>query len=242
MPSERAADPQRGEAVAERIARELRTAIDEGDYPAGALLPGEKTLADTYHASVPSVRLGLAILGAEGRIHTVNGRGTVVRAAPVPHHLIEFDPTDPINGLTLVTEPKPLRGAADPHTAATLGIPLREFVHILTQGAIHTSGALVTITRILPHCAYDGMDTYPDPVGPREPIIKALTEHRGPLTHEDRHGAALATTHDRASLNTPAIGARVNYATAITRAADAAGLMLETLRYNAADTEITTRR
>jgi hypothetical protein len=241
MPSESAGDSRR-EAVAERIARELRTAIDSGDYPAGALLPGEKTLADTYDASVPSVRLGLAILGAEGRIHTVNGRGTVVRAEPVPSRLIEFDPADPLKGLTFVTEPRPLRGAADARTAATLGIPLREFVHIVTQGAIHESGALVTVTRILPHCSYDGMDTYPDPVGPREPIVKALDVHRGPLIYEDRHGTAVPTPGDREHLGTPAIGARVNYAAAITRAADGTGLMLETLRYNAADTEVTTRR
>ena len=242
MPSSHGADPQRGEAVAERVAREVRSAIDTGEYPPGALLPGERTLAESLGASVPSVRLGLAILSAEGRVQTVNGRGTVVKAPPVPGHLIQFDPTDPLRGLTFVTEPRPLRGAADARTAATLGIPLREFVHIVAQGAIHESGALLTVTRVLPHCAYDGMDTYPDPVGPRAPIIKALTKARGPLTYADRHGAAVPTADDRESLNTPAIGGFVNCVAAITRAADGAGLMLETLRYNAADTEVTTRR
>jgi GntR family transcriptional regulator len=242
MPSENAASPERGEAVADRVARAVRDAIDTGEYPPGALLPSERTLADSLGASVPSVRIGLAILGAQGRIETVNGRGTVVRAEPVPRYLIKFDPADPLHGLTFVTEPRPLRGAADAHTAALLGIPIREFVHILAQGAIHESGALVSIVRVLPHCSYDGMEHYPDPVGPREPIIKALSKARGPLSYEDRHGAAFPTSHDRESLNTPALGGFVNTAAAITRAADGQGLMLTTLRYNPAESEVTTHR
>jgi GntR family transcriptional regulator len=241
MPSD-SASPERGEAVADRVARLVREAIDNGQYPPGAMLPGERTLADTYGASVPSVRLGLAILSAQGRVETAHGRGTVVKAAPVPRYLIRFDPADPLNGLSFVTDPWPLRGAADERTAATLGVPLREFVHIVAQGAIHDSGALVTVTRILPHCSYDGMDHYPDPVGPREPIITALTEARGPLVYEDRHGAAVPTAHDRESLKAPALGGFVNTAAAITRAANGQGLMLETLRYNATEAEVTTYR
>jgi GntR family transcriptional regulator len=242
MPADNAANPGRGEALAERVARVLRDAIDTGEYPPGALLPSERSLAEFLGASVPSVRLGLAILSAEGRIHTVNGRGTVVRPAPLPTHLIEFDPADPLKGLNFVTDPRPLRGAADPRTAAALGVPVREFVHIVTQGAIHTSGALVTLTRVLPHCSFDGIEHYPDPVGPREPIINTLTQHRGPLTYQDRHGAAVPTTHDRENLGTPSLGALVNIAATTTRAHNGQGLMLETLRYNATDTEITTRR
>jgi GntR family transcriptional regulator len=241
MPSEDAANPQRGEPVADRVARLVREAIDSGHYPPGAMLPGEKTLADTYGASVPSVRLGLAILSAQGRVETAHGRGTVVKAPPVPRYLIEFDPADPLKGLTFVTEPRPLRGAADERTAALLGVPIREFVHIVSQGTIHASGALVSIVRILPHCSYDGMQRYPDPVGPREPISKALTQARGPLTYEDRHGAAIPTTHDRESLNTPPLSGFVNFAATITRAADGQRLMLEALRYNPAEAEVTTR-
>lgn len=236
------ASPERGEAVADRVARLVREAIDSGQYPPGAMLPGERSLADTYGASVPSVRLGLAILSAQGRVETAHGRGTVVKAPPVPRYLIRFDPADPLRGLSFVTDPWPLRGAADERTAAALGVPVREFVHIVAQGAIHDSGALVTVTRILPHASYDGMDQYPDPVGPREPIIKALAEARGPLTYEDRHGIAVPTTHDRESLNAPGLGGFVNIAAAITRAANGQGLMLETLRYNATEAEVTTQR
>jgi hypothetical protein len=241
MPSENAVNP-RGEVLAERIANTLRQAIDEGDYPPGALLPGEKTLADTLGASVPSIRLGLAILGAEGRIETVNGRGTLVRPAPLPAHLIEFDPANPLHGLSFVTEPQALRAVADPRTAAILGVPPREFIHVVTQDAIHENGALINATRILPHSSYDGMDRYPDPIGPRAPIIKALTTHHGPLTYCDRHGASQPTTSDRTSLKTPTLGALVNFAASVTRTRGGRGLMLDLLRYNAAETDITTVR
>lgn len=241
MPSD-SASPERGEAIADRVARVLLDAIDSGEYPPGALLPPERALAETFGASVPSIRLGLATLSAHGRIETVNGRGTVVKAPPLPRHLIEFDPADPLRGLTFVTDPRPLRGAADPHTAAMLGVPVREFVHILTAGAIHESGALVNLVRVLPHCSYDGMERYPDPVGLREPIIKALTQARGPLVYEDRHGATVPTAHDRASLKTPALSGLVSFVAAVTRAADGQGLMLEMLRYDPAEAEVTTRR
>ena len=98
--------------------------------------------------------------------------------------------------------------------------------------------------RILPYLAYDGMDRYPDPVGPREPIIKALTEHCGPLTYESRTGAVIPKTDDRESLNFAAgLGAAVVlYAAAITRAADGRGLLLEFLHCNATEVEISTDR
>jgi hypothetical protein len=101
--------------------------------------------------------------------------------------------------------------------------------------------SLQSARRILPHTAYDGMERYPDPMGEREPIIKALADAHGPLTHEARCGAAIPTTDDRASLKTPSLGAVVLYAAAITRAADGRGLLLDTVHYNAAEAEITTR-
>ncbi len=239
MPSKSAVHP-RGEVLAERIARELRDAIDGGDYLPGALLPGEKALADSFKASVASVRLGLALLSAEGRVQTVNGQGTLVRPAPLPRYLIEFDPADPLRGLTFTTEPTPRHDVANARTAALLQLPPRTFIHILTQGAVHESGARVSVTRILPHTTYDGMDRYPDPVGPREPIIKALTQHHGPLWYCDRHGTVTPTPDDRANLKTPTIGATVNFAATATCTQDNRRLMLDTLRYNADETEVTT--
>jgi hypothetical protein len=234
--------PTRGDVPdRERIARILREAIDAGTYPPGVLLPGEKALAADFSVSPHSVRESLAILGAEGRVHAVNGKGTVVLSPPVPHHLIEFDPADPWHGLTAVTEPTPTRGAADRRTAKTLGIADREPLFIVEQSAVHTTGALVRVRRILPHCAYDGMTTYPDPVGPRESIIKALNDAHGPLNHHVRYGAAMPTTDDRVTLKITTLGSVILYAAAITRADNGQGLLLDTVHYAAAEAEVTTR-
>lgn len=229
------------EAVAERVSRVLREAIDSGEYPPGVLLPSEKLIAANLQVSAPTVREALAILSAEGRVRSVNGVGTLVLEPPVPRHLIQFDPADPWAELTTVEEPTRKRGAANTRDAALLGCPRGEFLHLFEQTAIHTSGALVRARRILPHLAYDGMERYPDPMGERAPIIKALSAAHGPLTHEARSGAMIPTTDDRASLKTPTLGAVVLYAAAITRAADGHGLLLDTVHYNAAEAEITIR-
>ncbi|MGH3632018.1 MAG: GntR family transcriptional regulator [Sciscionella sp.] len=239
MPTESSATR---EAVAERVARVLREAIDSGQYPPGVLLPSEKLIAANFEVSAPTVRESLAILSAEGRVKTVNGKGTLVLEPPVPRHVITFDPADPWRDLTTVEEPKRTRGAADTRTAALLNCPRGEFVHLYEQTAIHTSGALVRARRILPHLAYDGMERYPDPMGQREAIIKALTDTHGPLTHQARCGAAIPTTDDRKSLKAPSLGTVVLYAAAITRAPDGRGLLLDILNYNAAEAEITTTR
>jgi DNA-binding GntR family transcriptional regulator len=229
------------EAVPERIARLLRAAIDSGQYQPGVLLPSEKLLAASFEVSTPTLRESLAILGAEGRVQTVNGKGTLVLERPVPRHLIHFDPAHPMRDLTFVEEPARSRGAADSRTVALLGCPPREFVHIYEQTAIHASGALVRVRRILPHLAYDGMDRYPDPMGPREAIIKALAEHCGPLAYESRCGASVPTTDDRMSLKfATGLGAVVLYTAAVARAVDGRGLLLDALHYNATEAEITT--
>lgn len=229
------------EAVAERVARVLREAIDSGEYPPGVLLPSEKTIAANLEVSAPTVREALAMLSAEGRVRTAKGIGTLVLEPPVPRHLIQFDPADPWADLTTVEEPTRKRGAANTRAAALLGCERGEFLHLFEQTAIHTSGALVRARRILPHLAYDGMERYPDPMGDRAPIIQALTAAHGPLTHEARCGAMNPTTDDRASLKTPPLGAVVLYAAAITRAADGHGLLLDTVHYNAGEAEISVR-
>jgi hypothetical protein len=229
----------RTEAVPERIARLLREAMDGGDYPPGVALPAEKVLAARFGASAPAVRESLAILGAEARVMTVNGKGTFVLGSSVPAHVIAYDPADPWHDLTPVGEPTRTRGAADARTAALLGIDRLEFLHILDQAATHATGAPARVRRILPHSSYDGMDHYPDPMGPRHAITTALTEARGPLTLDARYGATIPDTRDRAALHLTTLGAVTLYAATITRAPDGTGLLLDTVHYNAAETELT---
>jgi hypothetical protein len=152
-----------------------------------------------------------------------------------------FDPADPYRDLTPVGEPERTRGAADKRTAELLGCPPREFIHIMETHAIHKTGALVRARRTLPHCAYDGMNTYPDPMGDREPIIKAFTRQHGTLTYEVRSGAAIPTTDDRTSLRIDTLGAVTLHGYLITRAPDGKGLLLEAIHVNASEVELITR-
>jgi GntR family transcriptional regulator len=66
-----------------QLADLLRTAIDRGEFAAGAVLPSEDELSRRYQISRPTVNRAIAILRAEGVVRVERGRGTVVRELPV---------------------------------------------------------------------------------------------------------------------------------------------------------------
>src|SRR5690606_41341577 len=63
----------------ERIARDLRDAINRGDYRPGDTIPHEPELMERYGASRHAVRTAVAALTREGLVIPVRRRGTVVR-------------------------------------------------------------------------------------------------------------------------------------------------------------------
>jgi len=63
----------------ERIARDLRDAINRGDYRPGDTTPHEPELMERYGASRHAVRTAVAALTREGLVIPVRRRGTVVR-------------------------------------------------------------------------------------------------------------------------------------------------------------------
>lgn len=229
----------RVETAPERVARVLREAIDRGDYATGALLPSEKALAAELGVGANAIREGLAYLAAEARVKSTNGRGTVVLPIPVSRYVITLDPADPYRDLTPspMDPPRPSRGAADQRTAALLGIPHREYVFALDQPYIHPTGTLVRIRRIVPAISLDGVNKAPDPLGPRELIVKALTRAFGELRYRDRYGAAIPDTDDRAHLKITTLGQVVAYAAITTHTPDGRGLMLDTLHVRADEAE-----
>lgn len=59
----------------------LRTAIDEGDYQDGDLIPPEPALCELYGVSRITVRRAVAELTSEGLLEKVPGKGTYVRSS-----------------------------------------------------------------------------------------------------------------------------------------------------------------
>lgn len=67
----------------ERIAADLRAAIDDGHLAPGAPIPSENELAARYHTQRGTVRHALDLLRADGLIDTRQGARATVRTQPV---------------------------------------------------------------------------------------------------------------------------------------------------------------
>jgi len=108
-----------------------------------------------------------------------------------------------------------------------VGAPL----YVIDQAATHkATGRPVLTRRALPNRAYDGIEHYPDPFGPREPIITALTAHHGPLTVTEYVRPLMPDTDERHALSLGP-GDLILEATRVTRAAAGQGLLAECERY-----------
>jgi len=75
-------DTTDGRSLQLRIADAIRAGIASGQYPPGSKLPGLPALAQTYKASLVTVRLALARLRQEGLIMSQQGVGNFVRDQP----------------------------------------------------------------------------------------------------------------------------------------------------------------
>ncbi|MCD9144342.1 GntR family transcriptional regulator [Streptomyces albireticuli] len=61
------------------LADDLRRRIESGEYVVDEPLPSEAKLAVHYRVSVPTIRIALTVLQAEGRVEKLHGRGNFVR-------------------------------------------------------------------------------------------------------------------------------------------------------------------
>ena len=75
-------DTTDGRSLQLRIADAIRAGIKSGQYPPGSRLPGLPEFAQTYKASLVTVRLALARLRQEGLITSQQGVGNFVREHP----------------------------------------------------------------------------------------------------------------------------------------------------------------
>ncbi|OZC55633.1 GntR family transcriptional regulator [Rhodococcus sp. 06-621-2] len=80
------------EARHEFVARQLRSAITNGEYAVGDSLPSESALCAQYEVSRGPVRQALASLSAEGLVQLSQGRPAVVRSNDAAQTLDTFTP------------------------------------------------------------------------------------------------------------------------------------------------------
>jgi GntR family transcriptional regulator, transcriptional repressor for pyruvate dehydrogenase complex len=74
-------------SLGQDITQQLLGLIQQGSFPPGETLPGQRELAQQFGTSVPSVREAISVLSAAGILEPTPGRGTVVAAlgsAPAP--------------------------------------------------------------------------------------------------------------------------------------------------------------
>src|ERR671915_429306 len=70
-----------------QVFRDLKSALDAGDWRPGDRLPPERELADRYGCSLITVRHALGELVREGRLERTRGRGTFVLRPRIDRHL-----------------------------------------------------------------------------------------------------------------------------------------------------------
>jgi GntR family transcriptional regulator len=75
-------DTLRQDTLCQRIATDLRTSIERGDYPPGHRLPSGRTLMREYQVARQTVQNAFDLLRGEGMIVTRPGAGAFVRSRP----------------------------------------------------------------------------------------------------------------------------------------------------------------
>ncbi len=70
------------EKLYQRVANAIATAIEQGQYPTGSRLPGERELAEVFSVSRPTVREAMIALEIRGLVEARHGSGVYVIASP----------------------------------------------------------------------------------------------------------------------------------------------------------------
>jgi GntR family transcriptional regulator len=65
----------------EQVAGHLAARMDAGELEPGRRLPPERDLTEEYHVAYHTIRNAMRVLREQGRIVTIQGRGTFVRRA-----------------------------------------------------------------------------------------------------------------------------------------------------------------
>ncbi|NWG75607.1 MAG: FadR family transcriptional regulator, partial [Rubrivivax sp.] len=90
-------EPVQPYRMAKQIVSRIYNMILDGEIPAGGRLPSERTLADRFNVSRPTLRVAIHVLEALGLVRVRPGGGTYVSKNPVAlssqilEHLLQRD-------------------------------------------------------------------------------------------------------------------------------------------------------
>jgi DNA-binding GntR family transcriptional regulator len=137
--AETGAAPRTDATLSQRIAAELRAAIQRGDYQPGHRLPSGRNLMRTYQVARQTVQNAFDLLRGEGLIITKQGAGAYVRTRPSVLRMARnrLDRSTPaIGGDGLITEARPIAevGPVDAVRSTTEGSPTAD-----ARSATHSS-------------------------------------------------------------------------------------------------------
>jgi GntR family transcriptional repressor for pyruvate dehydrogenase complex len=94
--------PIKPKKVSSQIADQIRTSILAGDFSPGDKLPPERTLAEMFGVSRPSVREALNVLASAGLVESNQGGGTIVLS------LMETASAPPLSGIIRMQQDRAL--------------------------------------------------------------------------------------------------------------------------------------
>lgn len=151
-----------GRSLQLRIADAIRAKITSGEYQPGSKLPGLPALAQTYQASLVTVRLALARLRQEGLVESRQGSGNFVRSRqPVRRFGISRYSRSVWGG----TQPRPLltaegarQGMSVEQQTETAQVPAPAFVAERLPGIaegdpVHIRRRVTTVDGVINQCA-----------------------------------------------------------------------------------------
>ncbi len=172
------------EAAYTKLARRLRTAILQHEYPDGVRLPTEAELAESHQVSRQTVRRAFQDLVNEGMVYRVPGRGTF--AAPrEEQYLRQFGSVDDLMGLSIDTSMQlvsPIRRQVDLDAAGRLHLQ-SDRVHKLAFLRLHERTPFCVTTVHLPPAVGKLIESLPElgEVGARSEVtIIGLLDDRLP--------------------------------------------------------------
>lgn len=145
-----------------RVKEVVLARIADGSWPPGTLLPAEPELCDEFGVSRITVRKAIGDLAHEGRIHTVQGKGTFVTTPKLPERFVQrayglYDDMER-RGLRLTTTV--LRQSVIPATdevAAHLGLRAGTPVHVLVRLRSVEDEKILISTTYIPEALCPGL-------------------------------------------------------------------------------------